>query len=219
MGGMTTTLSPVLAEALRTSWARSWSGLSAQGDGAALMHRLVSAYQEPQRRYHTTEHLGECLALLAQHLDLAQSPAEVEMAMWFHDAVYDVTASDNEARSAGWARAALTEAGVLPARAERVGQHIMATLHSALPKPGDQTLLVDVDLSILGAPRARFKAYEEQVRAEYGWVPEPVFRQKRAEVLSGFLGRPAIFGTPKIHALLESSARANLAWSIQRLAG
>jgi predicted metal-dependent HD superfamily phosphohydrolase len=218
MGSMTTTLSPVLSEAFQASWSRSWSGLSARGDGADLMQRLVSAYQEPQRRYHTTEHLGECLVLLGQHLDLAQSPAEVEMAMWFHDAVYDVTASNNEARSAEWAYAALTEAGVLPVRAERVCQHIMATLHSALPEPGDQTLLVDVDLSILGAPRTRFDAYEEQVRAEYGWVPEPVFRQKRAEVLSGFLGRVAIYGTPELHALLESSARANLAWSIQRLA-
>jgi predicted metal-dependent HD superfamily phosphohydrolase len=139
--------------------------------------------------------------------------------MWFHDAVYNVKASDNEARSAEWARVALSGAGVSPDCVDRVCQHIMATLHSALPEPGDQTLLVDVDLSILGAPRARFLAYEEQVRAEYSWVPEPIFREKRSIVLSGFLDRPVIYGTPRLRASLESSARANLAWSIMQLGG
>lgn len=210
---------PMAIEIFQASWVRCWAGLSGRGDGKALFQELVAAYQEPQRRYHTTEHLAECLALVDQHRDLARSPAEFEMAMWFHDAVYNVTASDNEVRSAEWARDALTGAGVSPNRIGTVCQHIMATLHSALPEPGDQTLLVDVDLAILGAPRARFEAYEEQVRDEYSWVPETVFRRKRSDVLTGFLKRPTIYGTSRLHALLEDSARANLTWSIQRLVG
>jgi predicted metal-dependent HD superfamily phosphohydrolase len=219
MGSMTSPPDPITIETLQASWTRCWSGLDGRGDGSALFHKLVAAYQEPQRRYHTTEHLAECLSLLGQHLDLAQSSAEVEMAMWFHDAIYDVTASDNEARSADWARTDLIGAGVSPTSVETVCQHIMATMHSALPMPGDQTLLVDVDLSILGAPRARFEAYEEQVRDEYSWVPETVFRQKRSDVLASFLKRSSIYGTPKLRASLERSARSNLAWSIQRLGG
>jgi len=50
----------------------------------------------------------------------------------------------------------------------------------------DAPLLVDVDLSILGQPKARFDEYERQIRAEYGWVPEKIFGTKRAEILQRF---------------------------------
>lgn len=65
-------------------------------------------------------------------------------------------------------------------------------------------LLVDIDLSILGAPRARFDEYEAQVRAEYGWVPRFLFRTKRRDVLAGFLARHSIYNTPTLRESLES---------------
>lgn len=204
---------------LQSSWNRCWSRLGAQGDGLALMQTLIAAYEEPQRKYHTLQHLTECLALLSHHRQMAAEPAEVEAALWFHDAIYDVTAHDNEARSASWAVEALSAAGVGAERAERVRQHILATRHSALPQGKDQQLLVDIDLAILGAPRARFVEYENQVRAEYAWVPEPLFRQKRAEVLTEFLGRQPIYNTAMLRAALESQARENLAYSLRQLRG
>ncbi len=76
-----------------------WQALRAEGDETVVFQCLVTAYQEPQRRYHTPEHLSECMALFDDHRQLAAQPAEVEMALWFHDAVYDVKAHDNEARS------------------------------------------------------------------------------------------------------------------------
>ena len=181
------------------------------------MQRLVSAYQEPHRKYHTVQHLTECLSLLEQDLDLAAEPGEVEIALWFHDAIYDVKASDNEARSADWAERELTQAGVASERIRRIGEHILATRHAALPQGQDQMLLVDIDLAILGAVRARFDEYETQVRAEYGWVPGILFRRKRREVLNEFLARNPIYNTPRLRQALESQARDNLAYSIQRL--
>ena len=204
---------------LQTSWNRCWSGLGAQGDGAALMQRLVAAHEEPQRRYHTLQHLTECLTLLERQMHLADEPAEVEIALWFHDAVYDVTGRDNEARSADWAVAELSAAGVSGARAERVRQHILATRHAALPQGRDQQLLIDIDLAILGAPRPRFEEYEDQIRAEYAWVPESLFRQNRATVLAGLLARQPIYTTAPLREALESQARENLADSLQRLRG
>lgn len=204
---------------LQSSWNRCWSRLGAQGDGLALMQTLIAAYEEPQRKYHTLQHLTECLALFSHHRQMAAEPAEVEAALWFHDAIYDVTAHDNEARSASWAVEALSAAGVGAECAERVRQHILATRHSALPQGKDQQLLVDIDLAILGAPRARFVEYENQVRAEYAWVPEPLFRQKRAEVLTEFLGRQPIYNTAMLRAALESQARENLAYSLRQLRG
>lgn len=183
------------------------------------MQKLVVAYEEPQRKYHTVQHLTECLVLLSRYLHVAVEPAEVEIALWFHDAIYDVTGHENEARSADWAVEELTAAGVSAERAERVRQHILATRHAALPQGQDQQLLVDIDLAILGAPRDRFEEYESQVRAEYAWVPEPLFRLKRAEVLSEFLARQPIYNTAPLREALERQARENLAYSLQQLRG
>jgi predicted metal-dependent HD superfamily phosphohydrolase len=191
-------------------------GLHAQGDGLALMQELHTAYAEPQRKYHTVQHLSECLALFDRHRDLAIKPAEVEISLWFHDAVYDVKASDNELKSA---EAELRKAGVSADRIERIRNHILATRHSVLPEGQDQMLLVDIDLSILGAPRPRFMQYEEQVRAEYSWVPAPLFRSKRRAVLAEFLARQPIYNTPRLREALEHQARENLAYSLKQLDG
>lgn len=204
---------------LQSSWKRWWGEIGAQGDGAALMQRLLAAYAEPQRKYHTLQHLAECLDLFARHRHVAAEPAEVEAALWFHDAVYDVTAHDNEARSAAWAVEELSAAGVSAEHAERVREHILATRHAALPRGQDQQLLVDIDLAILGANRARFEEYEVQVRAEYAWVPEPIFRQKRADLLAEFLARKPIYNTASLRNALEHNARENLAHSLQQLRG
>jgi predicted metal-dependent HD superfamily phosphohydrolase len=204
---------------LKLSWGRCWKSIDAAGDGDALMRRLVTAYNEPQRKYHTIQHLTDCLLLLDENLGLAIEPAEVEVALWFHDAIYNVKRSDNEAQSAEWAARELHQAGVSSKRIARVKDNILATRHSARPQGQDQMLLVDIDLSILGAPRARFEEYERQVRAEYGWVPGFIFSRKRREVLSEFLSRNVIYNTPKLHEAFEDQARANLAYSVQQLRG
>jgi predicted metal-dependent HD superfamily phosphohydrolase len=77
-------------------------------------------------------------------------------------------------------------------------------------------LLVDIDLSILGAPRPRFDEYEAQVRAEYGWVPGFLFRRKRREILAEFLARNPIYNTPRLRESLEGRARENLAYSLEQ---
>ena len=202
---------------LLASWLRSWRSLGGSGEGIPLMQKLTAAYAEPQRSYHTIQHLTECLTLLEPHRELAEHPAEVEIALWFHDAVYDVQGKDNEARSAQWAETELNAAGVAPQAVARITELIMATCHAALPVGQDQKLLVDVDLAILGAPRPRFIEYEEQVRQEYDWVPGWLFRRRRRGILKEFLAREPIYNTAQIRAKLEGQARENLAYSLERL--
>lgn len=204
---------------LNTSWARCWRAMAAEGDGAELMQQLLAAYREPQRRYHSLQHLTECLALLREHLDLAKQPGEVEIALWFHDAVYDVKASDNEQKSADWAARSLTEAGVSQEVIDRVVQLIMATRHAVLPQGRDQQLLVDIDLAILGSARERFLEYEQQIGEEYSWVPEVLFRHKRRAVLEEFMARSPIYNTAALRQQFERQAHDNLAFSLERLAG
>lgn len=199
------------------SWRRAWSGVGGPGETEDLRDRLLAAWSEPQRRYHTLQHLEECLWQFEAHADLARRPAEVELALWFHDAVYEVRATDNEQRSAEWAVAALSVAGVDADARARVQAMVMATRHRAAPGAPDEALLVDIDLSILGADAERFDEYEVQVRQEYAWVPGPIFRRKRRAVLEQFLARPSIFWTPAFHDALEARARENLARSLRRL--
>jgi len=203
---------------LSASWKRVWEGLGTVAEDSVLLSNLEARYSEPWRKYHTLQHLNECIAVFASVAHLAARPAEVEAALWFHDAVYELRAGDNEEQSACWAKGALLAAGVNSEAAERTARLVLATKHTAVPTLPDEQLLVDIDLSILGAPVARFQEYEEQVRAEYSFVPDPTFKVKRSEILHSFLARPRIFSTEYFHAKLEASARSNLARSLAAIA-
>lgn len=195
---------------LESSWLRAWRGIGATGDGRSTYEALVSGYREPHRRYHTVQHLAECLAAFQQVADLAPHPAEVEMALWFHDAVYDVKRHDNEERSAEWAVRALTGASAKADSVATVSSLVLATKHAAEPTTPDAQLLVDIDLAILGASEDRFAEYERQIREEYAYVPGFVFRSKRRAILTAFLQRRQIYSTAHFHARLEQAARQNL---------
>lgn len=198
------------------AWQTAWSTLGAQPD-PALFDRLLAAYAEPHRRYHTLQHLQECLDHLHPALRLAAHPGEVALALWFHDAVYALDRHDNEQQCADWARQAVLAAGVAPAVAGRIHALILATRHAALPATPDEGLLVDIDLAILGAAPGRFDGYERQVREEYAAVPEALFRSRRRAILEGFMRRPTLFNTTFFRERLEAPARANLQRSIARL--
>ncbi|MGM9482152.1 HD domain-containing protein [Roseateles sp. NT4] len=195
---------------------RAWTALGAR-DGEALQAELLARYAEPHRGYHTQQHLHECLALFGEFAHLAERPAEVEIALWFHDAIYDVHRHDNEALSADWARAALLDAGAPADAAERVAALVLATRHSVAPATADEQLLVDIDLAILGAAPARFAEYEAQIRVEYAYVPQAVFNEKRGAILAGFLARPVLYGTPALRERFEAPARANLQAALSAL--
>ncbi len=202
------------------AWQRMWIALGAQTVNGGLYNQLVRAYGEPQRHYHTLQHLRECLANFDAARSLARHPERVELALWFHDAVYDPTRHDNEERSAGWARDSVIAAGCDAAIAERVAALVLATAtHEAGAGDGDAQLLLDVDLAILGASPARFDESSLQVRAEYAHVTESEFRAGRARVLAGFLARPRIYRTPAFHDALEQRARDNIGRALAGLQG
>ena len=203
-----------MTTSFETSWRAAWRDLALADAGRALFEALCARYAEPHRRYHTPQHLAECLAHFERERALARHPGEVAIALWFHDAIYDTQRHDNEAESAAWARRALCEAGARDEVADRVHALVMATRHSETPATADERLLVDIDLAILGADAARFAEYERQIRDEYAFVPEPVFRAKRHEVLQGFDARRPIYATPALRERLEAAAHENLGRSL-----
>lgn len=195
---------------LERRWYRTWADLGLPQPAPAILEQLLARFREPHRAYHTVQHLDECFALLDELRALAGDPAVIELALWYHDAVYWPRRSDNEQASADLARTDLEAAGAPSPLIEAVTAMILATTHQATPPPGDTDILIDIDLAILGAEPPRFAEYERQIRKEYSWVPGFLFRQKRAEVLAGFLARPQIYRTSLLHTRLEARARRNL---------
>jgi predicted metal-dependent HD superfamily phosphohydrolase len=198
-------------------WRALWLAAGASGDPGGWYERIYGLYAEPARGYHNLRHIDECLEEFDAARHLACQPTPVELALWFHDAIYDPRAHDNEERSAALATQALSEAGCGAALLRDVRDLIMATKHLHAPADGDAALLADIDLSILGKPQARFQDFELGVRQEYAWVAESIFRLKRAEILELFLARVRIYSTDWFFSRYERTARENLIASVLRL--
>ena len=200
-------------------WLGPWAALGVRRSVRleALRESLLARYREPQRHYHTVQHLDECFERWPEIRDHAAHPAEVALALWFHDAIYDTHRSDNEALSAVLGRDTALGLGVAADTAQRIADLVLFTRHAVEPEGADAEALVDVDLSILGAANARFDEYERQVRREYAWVAEETFRKRRAEVLEQLLGRRHIYSTARFRERYEPRARANLERSLQAL--
>jgi predicted metal-dependent HD superfamily phosphohydrolase len=181
---------------------------------ASLVARLRARYAEPHRRYHTWPHVLACLEARRR---IASAPLpEVDLALLFHDAIYDPFAHDNEARSAALlleeGRRAWMDDRVLR-RAQRL---VLATQHArgdALDSE-EACIVVDADLSILGASPADFDRYEAAVREEFAALDDATFGAGRAAVLRGFLARPTLFTTHVARSLWEAAARRNLEASL-----
>ncbi|GAB3650269.1 hypothetical protein GCM10027594_25500 [Hymenobacter agri] len=177
----------------------------------AEWQRLAAAYQAPSRHYHNLQHIENLLNRVAAAP--LRDPVVVQLAVWFHDAVYDARRSDNEARSAAEALAFLRGSLLEPARQQRVAFLIGRTADHIQPQPSHDTDLLyflDADLSILGAPAAGYWAYARQVRQEYRHVPTLLYRPGRRKVLAKMLAAPVLFQTPALRAELDAAARLNL---------
>jgi predicted metal-dependent HD superfamily phosphohydrolase len=202
---------------LHKRWQDAWRDLGLSPPPSVL-DVLLARYAEPQRAYHTLDHIRECFENLDAAPVTAERPSELALALWFHDAIYYTRASDNEEQSADWARAVLIQASAPRDVTDRVRALVLVTKHNVEPATEDERLLLDLDLTILGAPEERFDEYEEQIRAEYSWVPEEDFRKARARILREFIARPRLYRTRYFQAQLEARARENLARSLARLA-
>lgn len=196
-------------------FARDLSALGAETDAQAACDALLVAHASEPRRYHTFAHVEACLGWLDWSWSLAQRPHEIAIALFFHDAVYEPLATDNEAKSAAWARDVLGRAGVAEEVLARVEAMILATrTHEASDE--DTALLLDIDLAILGSSTSTFARFERDVRAEYAAIDDATYATGRARALAGFAERPAIYTTPLFRELLEDKARANITRALAR---
>ncbi|RPI74768.1 MAG: N-methyl-D-aspartate receptor NMDAR2C subunit [Desulfobacteraceae bacterium] len=194
-----------------------WQKLCGTKPPAGLCAEIMKAYSEEHRAYHNAEHIAHCLEELDHVPDLARQPLEVEMALWFHDAVYDTHTSDNEEKSAAWAQQALRTGHCPTESVVRIYDLILTTKHDKPLIENDPQLIADIDLSSLGQSEPEFLSNERNIRAEYRWLPEKSYREERIKVIQNFLQRKHIYFTDYFEALYGLQARKNLIDALNRL--
>lgn len=204
-----------LVATLRLRWDSALQGSKASpAELQAVFSDLRRRYSEAHRHYHNLNHLTHVLDVLASQ----EASAAVQLAAWFHDAVYEPRATDNEEQSAALAIRDLARLRAPARTCKQIEGWILATkTHDVAADDAEGRLLLDADLSILEAERPEYVAYAEAIRREFGFVPDSEFRSGRIAVLESFLGRPRIYLTPALYEKRETSARANLTWEIQSL--
>lgn len=195
-------------------WKALWPGHPLAAESFTSLSRKYIANQLP---YHNLDHIRSCLELLDGFESMAIDKRPVELALWYHDIVYDSRRKDNEAASADFAAGELTKLGLTGYQCAHVMRLIIATKHDKAPVDPDAMLIVDIDLAILGASETAYAQYARAIRKEYGWVSDADYRAGRAQVMQTFLDRPQIYMTRKFQTEREARARANIAQELARL--
>ncbi len=185
-----------------------------------LFNNIIARHGEPQRHYHGLSHLTALLNLLAKHAPHIAPGSAPRLALWWHDAVYDPTAKDNEEQSAILARDHLARLGAPVALVEDVAAIILMTKnHWSGGSAGDGDYFLDADIAILGAPAAMYDTYATGVRQEYAWAPDPAYRAGRAAFLNSALARRRLFRTDIFETTYAAQARANMQRELAALTG
>lgn len=199
---------------------RLWKRCTGAGQQrtAALFSALDAYYGEPHRHYHTGIHIEDCLS----RMDLAAAqlvhPDSVELAVWFHDVIYQPGAADNERRSADWFVEQAT--GLLaPDFIRRVENYIMSTTHCEPPADDGAKWVVDVDLSGLGMETSMFQRDGDSIRREFTHLSDAEFIRGQTRFLQSLLDRERIYYTPFFHDLCETRARRNIRSTLEHYAG
>lgn len=189
-------------------------------DHTGLRDRLVAAYDAPGRGYHDLRHLAEVFARIDEIIEadrLTPDRDALVLAAWFHDAVYEPRA-DNEERSAILAERELQAVGSpkeLIARAAALVR--MTASHQVEEGDLEAAILSDADLAILAADEERYQEYVAGVRKEYDHVPDPDFKRGRANVLRQLVGTRELFHTDHGRRAWETRARANVQAELEKL--
>lgn len=183
-------------------------------------HFIFEYYSESHRLYHTLDHIVDCLNEFDRYKkDTASQgtffvcPEEIELAIWLHDLIYDPKSSGNERRSCDMARLILKVCGVSDKATRRVCKMIRLTDRHSKDLDFisiDQQVFMDIDCSILGRDYESFQDYDEDIRSEYGFVPDKLFKEKRKDFLKEMIKRKSIFYTTYFKDKYENQARTNI---------
>ena len=187
-----------------------WGRFGADADWAnALFRDVYTLYATPGRYYHTPAHIAHCLQRKDEIAHLLEDPNAVELAIWFHDVIYDMGADDNEVRSAKFF--VERTAGKLPSsQAERVVRHIHATIYPSEPTDPDAQFVVDIDLSSFSLPWPQFLRDSVNVRRESTTSDPYEYAEKQQSFLEMLCTAQPFFRTDFYLERYEQQAQDNI---------
>ncbi|MCH7388427.1 metal-dependent hydrolase [Acinetobacter modestus] len=199
-----------------TSLEKSWFELHQYyhfSEPQKVFNKLIAAYSERQRAYHTLQHLYECLVLFESIRVNLNDAHAVALALWFHDAVYDPQSKDNELKSAELFEQYLIQDLSIDI-VQKIKRWILATQKHEATNELDLQFLLDIDLAILAASPKRFEEYEQQIQKEYAWVDLDVYLIKRKQVLAHFYQTETLYQTEYFQQNFEQRAKENLKFKL-----
>lgn len=172
---------------------------------------LYNLYTDPTRHYHNLVHIFNLLNLLDEYKTKIERPLLFELAVWYHDAIYNAKAKDNELQSAILAEKCF-DPYLDTARLSYVNALIMSTEgHFPRQENQDTYLFLDFDLSILAAAPSIYNLYSEAIWQEYkiAYV-KLLYKMGRKKVLKNFLARDKIYFSLDFFTKYEAKARQNI---------
>ena len=194
----------------KKDWDALWQRINAAGSPDTPYSQLVQSYTQPQRFYHNLVHVHRCLERFKEIRQFADNPDALMFALFYHDIIYNTHATDNEEKSAEFARDTLRDAGVPETFVSSVYNLILNTKHNQIPTQNDHKLMVDIDLAEFGFSPEQVIENSNDIRQEYSWVAEENYRKERAKILNSFLSRPSLFCHYYFINKYECAAQPNL---------
>jgi predicted metal-dependent HD superfamily phosphohydrolase len=184
----------------------------AEAAAVPVWRQLAAGYREDGRFYHNLAHIRQTLRIAHNIHEEAAHFTAVQLALWFHDIVYDATQQDNEEKSAMAAAQALFAIDLSEVLIGEVVRLILLTkTHVAMEQDSNGRVVIDADLSGLGVSAEAYAAYSQAFRQDYAFVPDAVYRNGRIQILQHFLDRPTIYYTEPMRLMFEAQARQNIA--------
>ena len=182
---------------------------------------LETFYGETHRKYHTINHVNNCLKELDVITDLnlidKYNSMLIGYAILFHDIIYNPKSDKNEEDSANVAYYILNQTAISKNDLNKIIEMIIATKHNKIYHDININYLLDIDLSVLGYPEKEFLEYEEGIRYEYSFVDDYTYRKERIKFLQGMLDRKNIYITDYFRNKYEGNAVRNIIELINRL--
>ena len=183
-----------------------------------LFSNLVQHYYEDSRHYHNTTHIQNMLDLSLEYYGALKDIEVVQLAIFYHDIIYNSLSKNNETDSAALAVKQLSKTSFPAEKIKLVEQFILSTQkHVPLLENTDLYYFLDFDLAVLGAARSVYTDYANNIRKEYKWVPSFLYKKNRAKILQHFLEREHIYFTEDFRTRYEVSARENIKFEMDEV--
>lgn len=197
-------------EAIKKKWLDFWLKINGQDNGLSQFQKIVKNYGEPSRFYHNLNHINNCLVEFSQFASLAKDERAIEMALWYHDFIYNPQRNDNEEKSAAYALGVAKGLFLPEDFCRKVRDLILATKHDRISQDPDGQLMADIDLASLGKPWEEFETNSKLTRKEYDFLSNKDFATGRIKFFQSLLARESIYSTPYLKIKYEKQAGKNL---------